>query len=493
MITQLMFRSVRAGALRHVGAPRATLAALLLLAGCTDFFTVPNTDQPSLDDLVSNPTRSKLQAAATGIFASARGDIQSYIWRLGSLGREGINLSGNNQPDYSEPYFGPLQSTGFGGSQWTGRYQHIRNINVFLAALARVSTAQVSDPEKAAGRAMANTLKALAFMYVIFTRDTLGAPVDVDVSITAPLAPFVKKDSVYGYVLGLLDSARADVGRSAAFWFPLPPGFTVPFGQLNRALAAKAQVMRASAAGCGAPCYDRAVTALAGSFLVADSTQFGLAVNFDFSTAAGDVANDLSEPLKGVTFFAHPSDTADAQAQPGGRPDRRVLRKLAPAVTPQTLGGIPQIVGTKKFTVFFTKANPDSVGVNDPQHSIPIIRNEELVLLDAEAQWFRTVPNKAQALADINLVRLGAGALAPTTLTAVSPDSAFVKELLYNRRYSLLWEQGTRWIDARRFKRLSDIANEVPSFPNVPSVMPLPKAECDRRGLPDNCQPLFGR
>jgi hypothetical protein len=340
---------------------------------------------------------------------------------------------------------------------------------------------------------MANTLKALAFMYVIFTRDTLGAPVDVDVSITAPLAPFVKKDSVYGYVLGLLDSARADVGRSAAFWFPLPPGFTVPFGQLNRALAAKAQVMRASAAGCGAPCYDRAVTALAGSFLVADSTQFGLAVNFDFSTAAGDVANDLSEPLKGVTFFAHPSDTADAQAQPGGRPDRRVLRKLAPAVTPQTLGGIPQIVGTKKFTVFFTKPNPDSVGVNDPQHSIPIIRNEELVLLDAEAQWFRTVPNKAQALADINLVRLGAGARPPTTLTAVSPDSAFVKELLYNRRYSLLWEQGTRWIDARRFKRLSDIANEVPSFPNVPSVMPLPKAECDRRGLPDNCQPLFGR
>jgi starch-binding outer membrane protein, SusD/RagB family len=500
MTTQLSIRSVRAGALHTVGGGRVTLVALLLLAACQDFFNVPNTDQPNLDDLVSNPTRSKLQAAATGVFASARGDIQSYIWRLGSLGREGINLSGNNQPDYSEPYFGPLQSTGFGGSEWTGRYQHIRNINVYLDALARVSTAQVSDSEKAAGRAMANSLKALAFMYVIFTRDTLGAPVDVAGAITAPIAPFVKKDSVYGYILGLLDSAQADLGRAKAFWFPIPPGFTLfntpaGFRQFNRALAAKAEVMRASAAGCGAPCYDKAVTALGGSFFVADSTQFGVAASFDFSTAAGDVTNDMSEPLKGVTFFAHPADTADAQNQPGGRPDRRLLRKVAPFAgsPPQQLGGIPQIVGTKKFTVFFTKTNPDSVGVDDPTHPIPIIRNEELVLLDAEAQWFRTAPNKLQALADINLVRQGGGALAPTTLTVASADSDFVKELIYNRRYSLLWEQGTRWIDARRFNRLRDIVNELPAFPNVPSVMPLPKGECDQRGLPDNCQPLFGR
>ena len=64
-----------------------------------------------------------------------------------------------------------------------------------------------------------------------------------------------------------------------------------------------------------------------------------------------------------------------------------------------------------------------------------------------------------------------------------------MKELIYNRRYSLLWEQGTRWLDARRFNRLGDIVNELPSLPFVPKVMPLPKAECDRRGLKDNCQP----
>src|SRR5881296_4291883 len=106
----------------------AAVAALLGGAACSDFFTVPNTNQPNLEDLITNPTRAKLSAAATGIFASARGDIQGIVWRLGSLGREGINLSGNNQPDCQEPYFGPLRSTGFGGAQWTDRFQNIRNV-----------------------------------------------------------------------------------------------------------------------------------------------------------------------------------------------------------------------------------------------------------------------------------------------------------------------------------------------------------------------------
>ncbi len=48
-----------------------------------------------------------------------------------------------------------------------------------------MSTAQVTDAEKAGGRAVGNTLKALAFMYVIITRDSIGAPVDVDLPITA--------------------------------------------------------------------------------------------------------------------------------------------------------------------------------------------------------------------------------------------------------------------------------------------------------------------
>jgi starch-binding outer membrane protein, SusD/RagB family len=490
MTTTLSIVSVRK-ATRRLGAAVLTFGSLMAVTACTDFFNVPNTNQPNLEDLVSNPTRTKLQAAAAGIFSTARqgfggaGGIQNYIWRLGSMGREGINLSGNNQPDYQEPYFGPLQSTGFGGSQWSDRYTHIRDINIFLDALANVSTVQVSTTEKAGGRGMGNTLKALAFMYLIITRDSLGAPVDVDRTITATPAPFVTKDSVYGYILGLLDSAQADLGRASTFFFAVPPGFTgfntpATFIPFNRALAAKVEVLRATAAGCGTPCYAKALTALAGSFLVMDSTQLGLGVYYDFSIAPGDVTNGLSEPLNGVTFFAHPSDSVDAQLQPGGAPDQRVINKIVRGTKPQTLGGI-SIVGVQKFTMYFTG------GAADPNHPIPIIRNEELILLDAEAQWFAGLKTKADS--DINFVRQHSGHLAPILVFAT--DSDFVKELIYNRRYSLLWEQGTRWVDARRFHRLSDISNELPSFPNVPTVMPLPKSECDARGLGDNCTPLF--
>src|SRR5205823_9914461 len=161
--------------LRRRLAVGATLGALLLVDACSSFFDVPNTNQPNLEDLVNNPTRAKLSAAATGIFASARGDIQGIVWRLGSLGREGINLSGNNQPDYQEPYFLAALTGNFGGALWAGRYAAIRNVNIYLTALERVATGEVSDAEKAASRGMANTMKALAFLYVVETRDSLGA------------------------------------------------------------------------------------------------------------------------------------------------------------------------------------------------------------------------------------------------------------------------------------------------------------------------------
>jgi len=481
---------------RWLAAAGAAIVSLLLGAACSGFFDVPNTNQPSLEDLITNPTRAKLATAATGIFASARGDIQGHIWRLGSLGREGINLSGNNQPDYQEPYFLAALTGNFGGALWAGRYAAIRNVNIYLTALERVATAEVSDAEKAACRGMANTMKALAFSYVVETRDSLGAPVDVDIAITAPPAPFVPKDSVYGYILGLLDSARADLVRagSAKFPFPIPPGLsgTAPnaldfsdaalFIAFNRALAAKARVLRATAGACGTACYTAALTDLTASFITNDPADFQSGAYFDFANASGDTPNGLSEPLNGVTFYAHPSDTADAQLQPGGAKDQRVGDKIVHALKTQKLGGIPEIPGELKFTIYFTG------GSVDPGRPIPIIRDEELVLLRAEAEWFTGA--KLQALADIDLVRQNAGGLAATTLTIVSSDAAFVTELLYNRRYSLLWEQGTRWIDARRFNRMADIPAEPPTGGNVARVMPVPDPECNARGLVSGCEPL---
>src|SRR5262249_13073635 len=156
-------------------------------------------------------------------------------------------------------------------------------------------TKDLSAAEVSGSRGMAQTFKALALLYVIETRGQLGAPVDVDRPVTAPPAPFVSEDSVYGYIIGILDSAQTNLtaADTAGFPFPMPAGmssFGAPssFILFNRALAAKAEVFRATAQnGCGgtpANCWNKAETALAASFYApGDSTQFKAGAYFDFS------------------------------------------------------------------------------------------------------------------------------------------------------------------------------------------------------------------
>jgi hypothetical protein len=468
----------------------ALASALLLVAalGCANF-DVTNPNQPTLDDLLSNPTRTKLTAAATGLFSGARSEITSFIWRVGSMGREGINLAGNNQPDYQEPYFGPLSPSGFGGSLWSSRYALIRDVNTYLLALSH--STDLSPAEIAVAQAMAQTQKALALMYVIETRGKLGAPVDVDRAIDAAPAPFVSEDSVYGAVIALLNDAngKLQANAGATFPFPLPPGYAgfdtpTTFARFVRALSAKAQVLRATA-GCGAPCYSAALVALNGSFINAtDPSQLQTGVYFDFSNAPSDQANGLSEPLSGVRYFADSLILYQKVQRVAGVPDRRLTDKTAAATaeTPQSIAGV-DITGTLKFTRYFTNGQPDAA------HPIPIIKNEELILLRAEAEWFASTPNRAQAVQDLDFVRLNSGGLPPSGLTAASSTAAFVTELLYNREFSLLWEQGTAWIDARRFDRLGTIPLGVTQG-SVPALMPVPAAECSARSLSGTCTPL---
>jgi hypothetical protein len=468
-------------------AAACLIAASLSLGACGGF-NITNTNQPTQTDLENNPTRSKLSAAATGIFSGARSDITGFIWQVGSMGREGINISGNNQPDYQEPYFGPLSSTQFGGSEWAGRFNNIRSINVYLDAAPKAK--DLSLDELSASQGFGKTMEALAFMYVIETRAALGAPVDVDRPVTAPPAPFVSEDSVYGFIIGLLDSAQTALQNThgASFPFPIPAGYTgfdqpSTFLLFNRALKAKAEVLRATA-GCGQPCFQAALATLPASFIDPTPSSLGVGPEFDFSTASGDQQNELAEPLDGTTFFADTFVLVHAQHQSGGALDARVLEKTARAtrVPPWSIANVP-LTGVLKYTIYFTGGQPD------PNAPVPIIRDEELILLRAEAEL--GTADLTDALSDINFVRTNSGhlpAIASGTWNSMS-DADRVGELLYERWYSLMWEQGTRWIDARRYNLLGTIELGVPGG-QVPTRMPVPQDECAARNLPTNCSPL---
>jgi len=87
-------------------------------------------------------------------------------------------------------------------------------------------------------------------------------------------------------------------------------------------------------------------------------------------------------------------------------------------------------------------------------------------------------------LVDINTVRTVSGKLA--ALGTLGTQAQAMDELLYNRRYSLLFE-GQRWNDYRRFGRLAQLPLDITSGPNthfVAKVQPVPLAECDARPAP---------
>ena len=180
-----------------------------------------------------------------------------------------------------------------------------------------------------------------------------------------------------------------------------------------------------------------------------------------------------------MTFFALAEADSDAQLQVGGTQiDARALAKIEPIPVgspPQVISGVP-IQGTLKFTVYFEAGNPN------PASPIPILRYEELILLRAEAEI--GTGNISAAVNDLNFVRENSGNLPP--YSGATTPAALITELVYERRYSLMWEQGTRWNDARRFGILNTIPVAVPGGA-VPSVMPIPTTECDARNLPTPC------
>ena len=122
------------------------------------------------------------------------------------------------------------------------------------------------------------------------------------------------------------------------------------------------------------------------------------------------------------------------------------------------------------FTIFATPNSPAG-----------IIRNEELMLIRAEANIFTN--NFAAALQDINNIRSVSGGLGPT---AFATQADGLTALLYEKRYSLLLE-GQRWNDYRRFGLLAQLPIDQPGQ-FVAKVMPIPQAECDARVTkPNGC------
>jgi len=437
------------------------------LAGGACNFDITNPNSPA--SIGPNATAAQVDAAAVGLLIALRADAANWVLKAAILGREGYRLDTADPRFTTELLAGPLDASNnaFGGGQWQPEY---RTIRAGYAILNVIGSAQISGPEKNAVSGYVQTIQALSLLNVLYAHTQDSIPIDVNRGIDQPLAPLVSNDSGYKAVVAILDSARTNLlAGGASFPFDPGPGFVgletpANFVKFNRALMARVRAYQASlgalpgsvTAGYGSvvrwpactACWDSVLTALQQSFLnTAAPLDFG-AYN-QFSTGNQDLPNGLSQDPASAINLAHSSVADSAELQTGGAArDKRFLAK---------------VTTRSAFSLACLSSDLSWIRYPTPNSPIPMIRNEELILLRAEANWFGATGTKAQAISDLNFIRQSSGGLDPTTVTTGSTDSVFVNALLHERLYSLLYEGGHRWIDMRRFGRLSQVVIDRPT------------------------------
>lgn len=440
---------------------------LVLTLGCDDRlgpFDVPFQDQPSIDVLGKNPTPSIIYAATQGLLEGLRSGTESQISTQAHYGREGYYLSSARTvlDEFDEPLV-PA-----GGEGWVNTYSSIRTANAIREALDIVSG--MADPQKEAVRGFVKTIEAYLLHTQIRVHDTFGIVVDTDRDRSEALGPIASKAEAFGFIVQRLDEALVHLQNGGgSFPFELSSGFggfntPVTFISFNRAL--KARVLAETGD------YTGVLTALDGSFLD-PAGDLSDGVYNTYSTNSGDRTNPFFDP-QGVSYLSDTTFVVDAQLQPGGALDARATSKTAESDYRTHTG----VTSNLRWTLYGDNTAP-----------IPVIKNEELVLLRAEARMF--TGDRPGAIDDLNTVRTRSGGL---DALAVDPgDPGLLDELLYNRRYSLVFEFGHRWVDLRRFDRLTDLRGPRGAGDRVFDKVPLPEAECQQRNSePAGCTQVDG-
>jgi hypothetical protein len=444
------------------------VGAVLVLAGCADE-EIPNYNNPVTPAVV--PSLAALQSQVTGIAAGDRENHAFQILIMETMGRDAYRIDAAD-PRYINNPLGQFNPSAFVTNfLWNSHYRTVRSANDVVSGVA---DAALSATDKAGARGYAQTMKALQYIRLIELRDTIGVPIALG---QGALDPIRCKPAVLAYISALLDSAATDLAAGGtAFAFTLPGGFSsngafnTPAGFLkfNRGLKGKNEVYRGFAAYAksgtiDAAALNAAITAIDASFADVNGN-FRNGVYHIYSTASGDLLNqnfDLS------VHRANPKVVSEAE--PG---DLRLSKVRKDASQNISTEGVSSDL---LFTVF-----------SGPTSPIPLLINEELLLVKAEALWGRN--RDAEALALANAVRTRSGGFAvPKTLASFPTRLDLLREILKQKRYSLLYESPSRAIDYRMFGLWTELGPERTATNFGPMVVPIPEAEANARNNQLTC------
>ena len=422
--------------------------AMAVVASC-NYEEQFDPNNPSTGLIANNASKATLQGVVTGLEARHRVYYTNATQMFGSFGREVWAFFGSD-PRFIGDWLGVSGTTypDFFASNGTylSPYQAVLQSNTLIEAAKAENNTNLTTQESAGYSGFAKTIQGYQLIFPWLQQWDNG----IRIEISDPLnpGPIVSRTDALVAIRAILDDGFNDLNGSE-FSFTLTSGwvgFDTPAGmsQVNRAIAAR------FAAYAGD--YSGALTALGSSFMDlndARSADVMMTGPMHVYGEAPDVNNPLFYPLDASTstiLVVHPgvvedNITAFGVDGSGVYNDIRAQNKFYLRAEPV----INQTIGAAFPGEYQDKRWPSNT---DP---IPFIRNEELILLYAEAQWF--AGTQIESLRALNNVRNTWG-IGDSPITAASTNDEFVEELLLQRRYSLWAEGGHRWIDLRRFDKL---------------------------------------
>jgi hypothetical protein len=443
--------------------------------GCSDPL-IPDYNNPQLPAVI--PSKDQLQNQVTGLVAGDREQHAFFILVQETMGRDVYRIDGAD-PRFIQMPLGQFSPGAFlVDFTWNSTYRTIKGAIQLASGVegSPVFTAQ----EKAASQGFARTMQGLEYLKAIETRDSLGIPIE---KASGSLEPITCKPAVLAYISALLDSAATNLAAGGStFPFTLPSGFagfTTPatFLQFNRALAAKIHIYRGFAAykTAGNPInaaeLNAAITALDASFYSPTPANFRIGPYHTYSTASGDLQNGNYDRS---VVRANPKVLAEAEAN-----DRRLSKIQQDPSFQKALPATPPNPPAASSDIIF-------LNITSPLTPLPIIIDEQLVLMRAMALW--GLNRDAEALVLINLVRQNSGGLPPKTLGSYPTRRDILRDILRQKRYSLLFESGDRAVDYRMFGLWTELGKELQPPVDGPQVIPFPSAEINARNNNLTCQ-----
>ncbi|MFO7825114.1 MAG: RagB/SusD family nutrient uptake outer membrane protein [Cyclobacterium sp.] len=420
-----------------------TALVTLFMASCNplQLDQIDDPNNPSVGSVSENASRSQIQFLVTGLESRHRGYVTNVSQAWNTFGREVWYLNGSDprfQTDWlgqggREPdriYFG-FGTTGSGS--WASPYQAIRQADVLVSAVENTTT--LTSAEQAALSGFARMIQGYQFMIPANFVYENGIRIDVEDPLNP--GPHVPYDEAMQHSRSLLNEADQLFGSgSGDFPFTLTPGFegyTSINGlrQVNNAILARNNAYLED--------WEGVLTALDNSFMdLEGDLDAGPAHPYNGPPDSFNPLFYIRDAAVNTIIVVHPSVLEDA-TEGDARVAEKFYEREEPVVV--TTDATP-LVGTHQDNRWPNNTTP-----------IPFIRNEELVLLKAEAH--AQLGQTDLAVAAINVIR---NAAEIGDYSGATDQESLIDEILYQRRYSLWAEPwGHRWIDARRYDRLDEI------------------------------------